>query len=219
MNLIKINLLPYREMEEQKKKKQFQTIMVIGAAAGLVAAGLIYSSLAGMILNQQGRNESLQAGIATLDKELEEVKTLNEQKRNFLERRQRIAELDNKRFEGARIIDTLNQLVPDGAYLLSLKGDASKNLVSNQYAITGKAISDNKVAVLMTALPSTGIFEQPELVKIEKTDDGQQFILNALLLEQKVIVPDAVGGGASVSSGAAAASVTSTPATSASGGK
>ena len=206
-------------MEEQKKKKQFQTIMVIGAAAGLVAAGLIYSSLAGMILNQQGRNESLQAGIATLDKELEEVKTLNEQKRNFLERRQRIAELDNKRFEGARIIDTLNQLVPDGAYLLSLKGDASRNLVSNQYAITGKAISDNKVAVLMTALPSTGIFEQPELVKIEKTDDGQQFILNALLLEQKVIVPDAVGGGASVSSGAAAASVTSTPATSASGGK
>ena len=219
MNLIKINLLPYREMEEQKKKKQFQTIMVIGAAAGLVAAGLIYSSLAGMILNQQGRNESLQAGIATLDKELEEVKTLNEQKRNFLERRQRIAELDNKRFEGARIIDTLNQLVPDGAYLLSLKGDASRNLVSNQYAITGKAISDNKVAVLMTALPSTGIFEQPELVKIEKTDDGQQFILNALLLEQKVIVLDAVGGGASVSSGAAAASVTSTPATSASGGK
>ncbi|MDK4675805.1 PilN domain-containing protein [Kingella kingae] len=83
MNLIKINLLPYREMEEQKKKKQFQTIMVIGAAAGLVAAGLIYSSLAGMILNQQGRNESLQAGIATLDKELEEIKTLNEQKRNF----------------------------------------------------------------------------------------------------------------------------------------
>lgn len=219
MNLIKINLLPYREMEEQKKKKQFQTIMVIGAAAGLVAAGLIYSSLAGMILNQQGRNESLQAGIATLDKELEEIKTLNEQKRNFLERRQRIAELDNKRFEGARIIDTLNQLVPDGAYLLSLKGDASKNLVSNKYAITGKAISDNKVAVLMTALPSTGIFEQPELVKIEKTDDGQQFILNALLLEQKVIVPDVVGGGASVSSGAAAASVTSTSATSASGGK
>lgn len=219
MNLIKINLLPYREMEEQKKKKQFQTIMVIGAAAGLVAAGLIYSSLAGMILNQQGRNESLQAGIATLDKELEEIKTLNEQKRNFLERRQRIAELDNKRFEGARIIDTLNQLVPDGAYLLSLKGDASKNLVSNKYSITGKAISDNKVAVLMTALPSTGIFEQPELVKIEKTDDGQQFILNALLLEQKVIVPDVVGGGASVSSGAAAASVTSTPATSASGGK
>ncbi len=74
MNLIKINLLPYREMEEQKKKKQFQTIMVIGAAAGLVAAGLIYSSLAGMILNQQGRNESLQAGIATLDKELYEIR-------------------------------------------------------------------------------------------------------------------------------------------------
>ena len=106
MNLIKINLLPYRELAEQRLKKQFLWIMIIGAIAGVVAAGLIYLALLGMVENQLGRNESLQTGIAGLDKELEEIKTLNEQKRNFLERRQKVAELDNKRFEGARIIDT-----------------------------------------------------------------------------------------------------------------
>ena len=128
----------------------------------------------------------------------------NEQKRNFLERRQKVAELDNKRFEGARIIDTLNQLVPDGAYLLSLTGDASKNIISNQYTITGKAISDNKVAMFMTALPSTGVFDPPELLKIEKTNDGQQFSLKALLLENKVVIPDSEGPSASAPASSAA---------------
>ena len=98
MNLIKINLLPYRELEEQRLKKQFQVIMIVGAMAGVAAAAVAYFALLGMVENQLGRNESLQTGIAGLDKELAEIKTLNEQKRNFLERRQKVAELDNKRF-------------------------------------------------------------------------------------------------------------------------
>ena len=200
MNLIKINLLPYRELEEQRLKKQFQVIMIVGAIAGVLAAAAVYATLLGMVENQLGRNESLQTGIAGLDKELAEIKTLNEKKRNFLERRQKVAELDNKRFEGARIIDTLNQLVPD----LSLTGDASKNIISNQYTITGKAISDNKVAMFMTALPSTGVFDPPELLKIEKTNDGQQFSLKALLLENKVVIPDSEGPSASAPASSAA---------------
>ena len=204
MNLIKINLLPYRELEEQRLKKQFQVIMIVGAMAGVAAAAVAYFALLGMVENQLVRNESLQTGIAGLDKELAEIKTLNEQKRNFLERRQKVAELDNKRFEGARIIDTLNQLVPDGAYLLSLTGDASKNIISNQYTITGKAISDNKVAMFMTALPSTGVFDPPELLKIEKTNDGQQFSLKALLLENKVVIPDSEVPSASAPASSAA---------------
>ena len=204
MNLIKINLLPYRELEEQRLKKQFQVIMIVGAMAGVAAAAVAYFALLGMVENQLGRNESLQTGIAGLDKELAEIKTLNEQKRNFLERRQKVAELDNKRFEGARIIDTLNQLVPDGAYLLSLTGDASKNIISNQYTITGKAISDNKVAMFMTALPSTGVLDPPELLKIEKTNDGQQFSLKALLLENKVVIPDSEVPSASAPASSAA---------------
>lgn len=199
MNLIKINLLPYREMEEQKKKKTFQNIMLFGFVAGIAGAGAIFALLAGLIENQQGRNDSLQAGIATLDQELVEIKSLNEQKRNFLERRQKVAELDNKRFEGARIIDTLNQLVPDGAYLLALRGvvASNKNIVSNKYIITGKAISDNKVAMFMTALPSTGVFDSPALLEIRKTDDGQLFNLGATLIEQKVIIPESSGSAAS----------------------
>ncbi|WII92286.1 PilN domain-containing protein [Kingella negevensis] len=186
MKLIQINLLPYREMEEQKKKKKFQLIMAAGALAGIGACAAIYLGLTGLMINQESRNESLQAGIKELDKQLTEIKELNKQKQSFLARKLKVEELDHKRFEGAYIIDTLNQLVPEGAYLAKIQAAAATGKNSNTYSITGKAISDNKVAMLMTALPSTGIFEAPKLISIKKTDNGQEFVLEADLVEQKV---------------------------------
>ncbi|MCG7656832.1 PilN domain-containing protein [Wielerella bovis] len=195
MNLIKINLLPYREIQEQKQKKRFAVIMGIGAAAGLALCGMIYLGLEGMISRQDSRNESLQAGLKVLDKDLAEIKELQKQKQNFLARKLKVEELDHKRFEGARMIDTLNQLVPDGAYVSSIKSNSRGDgaAISTDYTIIGKAISDNKVAMFMTALPSTGVFEAPQLVDIKKTDDGQQFTLKTVLVEQKVAsVPESV---------------------------
>lgn len=186
MNLIKINLLPYREILEQKQKKQFQLVMAFGVIAGGVAAFLIWGALAALITNQESRNEELNAGIKELDAQIVKVKDLQAQKQSFLERKQKVEELDNKRFEGARIVDTVNQLVPDGAYLTSIQniGGSDAN-ISNTYTLVGKAISDNKVAMFMTALPSTGVFDTPKLDSINKTDNGQEFKITANLLEQK----------------------------------
>lgn len=186
MNLIKINLLPYREILEQKQKKRFQLVMAFGVAAGIGAAFLIWGALAGLITNQEGRNEELNAGIKELDAQIVKVKELQEQKQSFLERKQKVEELDNKRFEGARIVDTVNQLVPEGAYLTAIQNvGGSDATISNTYTLVGKAISDNKVAMFMTALPSTGVFDIPKLDSINKTDNGQEFKITANLLEQK----------------------------------
>ena len=79
-------------------------------------------------------------------------------------------------------------MVPDGAYLTELKGgDSNNGQLSKEYLLVGKAISDNKVAMFMNALPSTGVFEQPELVGIEKSDDGQKFTLKSVLVENQII--------------------------------
>lgn len=190
MNLIKINLLPYRELQEQQQKKQLQQIMLLGAIIGVGLAILVYTTLATAINNQNSRNESLEAGIKQLDSEIAEIKKLNEQKRNFLARKQKVEELDIKRFESARVIDTLDQVTPEGTYLVSLRPDSKGNKNSatgnDAYIINGKAISDNKVALFMTALPSTGVFEQPELLSIKKGNDAQEFSLSAKLVEQKI---------------------------------
>ena len=186
MNLIKINLLPWREQIEEKQKKSFQFVMVIGALAGVAASAFVWFFLDQIIGYQEGRNEALRNGIKELDVQIAKIKELDEKKKSFLERKQKVEELDNKRFEGARIIDTTNQLVPEGSYLLSIQsiGGSNENL-SNAYSLVGKAISDNKVAMFMTALPSTGVFDTPQLVSINKTDNGQEFTITANLIEQK----------------------------------
>ena len=211
MNLIKINLLPYREILEQKQKKQFQLVMAFGVIAGGVAAFLIWGALAALITNQERRNEELNAGIKELDAQIVKVKDLQAQKQSFLERKQKVEELDNKRFEGARIVDTVNQLVPDGAYLTSIQniGGSDAN-ISNTYTLVGKAISDNKVAMFMTALPSTGVFDTPKLDSINKTDNGQEFKITATLLEQKKLTATQSSVSAESTATSASASAAST---------
>jgi len=211
MNLIKINLLPYREILEQKQKKQFQLVMAFGVIAGGVAAFLIWGALAALITNQESRNEELNAGIKELDAQIVKVKDLQAQKQSFLERKQKVEELDNKRFEGARIVDTVNQLVPDGAYLTSIQniGGSDAN-ISNTYTLVGKAISDNKVAMFMAALPSTGVFDTPKLDSINKTDNGQEFKITANLLEQKKLTATQSSVSAESTATSASASAAST---------
>jgi len=211
MNLIKINLLPYREILEQKQKKQFQLVMAFGVIAGGVAAFLIWGALAALITNQESRNEELNAGIKELDAQIVKVKDLQAQKQSFLERKQKVEELDNKRFEGARIVDTVNQLVPEGAYLTSIQNIGGSNAsISNTYTLVGKAISDNKVAMFMTALPSTGVFDTPKLDSINKTDNGQEFKITANLLEQKKITTAQSSVSAKSTATSASASAAST---------
>ncbi|MFC2292716.1 PilN domain-containing protein [Kingella oralis] len=211
MNLIKINLLPYREILEQKQKKQFQLVMAFGVIAGGVAAFLIWGALAALITNQESRNEELNAGIKELDAQIVKVKDLQAQKQSFLERKQKVEELDNKRFEGARIVDTVNQLVPDGAYLTSIQNiGGSDAVISNTYTLVGKAISDNKVAMFMTALPSTGVFDTPKLDSINKTDNGQEFKITANLLEQKKVTATQSSVSANSTATSASASAAST---------
>ena len=211
MNLIKINLLPYREILEQKQKKQFLLVMAFGVIAGGVAAFLIWGALAALITNQESRNEELNAGIKELDAQIVKVKDLQAQKQSFLERKQKVEELDNKRFEGARIVDTVNQLVPDGAYLTSIQNiGGSDAVISNTYTLVGKAISDNKVAMFMTALPSTGVFDTPKLDSINKTDNGQEFKITANLLEQKKVTATQSSVSANSTATSASASAAST---------
>lgn len=185
MNFIKINLLPYREIREAKQKKQFQTMMAIGGLAGAAVAALIYMTLSKAIENQEARNATLNEGIKALEGKLATIKELEQRKYNFLERKRKVEELDQKRFEGARILDSLNQIVPDGSYLIALKGlDGKGSKQGNEYEIIGKATADTKIAALMAALPSTGIFDIPELVEIQKAEDGQHFTLKSVLVEQ-----------------------------------
>ena len=170
--LIQLNMLPYREEQDKQKKAQFTRLMIF---SGLIGVGLLvftYVSLSGLILNQESRNQQLTAGIEQLNIQIKEVETLEAEKRDFLARKAKVEELENKRFEAARMIDSLNTVAPEGVYLTGIK---AKDV--STYTLSGKATSDSKIADFMRVIPSTNVFGQPSLDSINKVESVQEFEL------------------------------------------
>ena len=189
MDLIKINLLPYREELNQKKKQKFNVLM---AASGIIGIGLAVVAFLGInqaISAQESRNAFLEGEIKILDTAIAEIASLKAEKEDFLAKKQKVEELQSKRFEGAQIIDTLNQLIPEGVFLISVSSSNEKN-----YEIKGKASSDNRIAMFMKSLPSTMLLEQPELLEIKKTDNGQDFVIKSDLITPQNKILDAGAG-------------------------
>ena len=172
----KINLLPYREEIKQRKKQQFNILMLSALLVGVGLSVLAYVSINSAISNQESRNQFLETEISKLDTDLGEIKKLQQEKENFLAKKQKVEELQEKRSQAAYIIDTLNVLTPENTYLTAVNAENPST-----YTITGRAMSDNKIAMLMRALPSTGVFSQPELLSIKKNDNYQEFTLRVLL--------------------------------------
>ncbi|EMS2810002.1 PilN domain-containing protein [Neisseria gonorrhoeae] len=175
-NLIKINLLPYREEMNKRKQQQFKTLMYGAVLTGVAAVAATYLFIDNMINKQSEKNTLLEISIAHLDTELSEIQKLKQEKDAFLIKKNKIGELQIKRLQAAKILDSLNEAVPESTYLTSL--DA---VTADSYRLSGRTSSDNRVAAMMRAMPNTGIFKQPELLSIKKNNSHQEFTLQATL--------------------------------------
>ena len=184
IELTRINLLPYREEIKQRKQQQFKVLMLGAFAVGLGLAAATYLGIDSAISNQEGRNNFLQTEIDRLDRELGEIDKLQQEKEAFLAKKLKVEELQEKRYQAAYILDSLNTLTPDNTYLTALEAESPTS-----YKISGRAISDNKIAVMMRSLPSTGIFLQPELLSIKKVDNYQEFTLKSSINQVNTPAP------------------------------
>ena len=184
IELTRINLLPYREEIKQRKQQQFKILMLGAFAVGLGLVAATYLGIDSAISNQEGRNNFLQTEIDRLDRELGEIDKLQQEKEAFLAKKLKVEELQEKRYQAAYILDSLNTLTPDNTYLTALEAESPTS-----YKISGHAISDNKIAVMMRSLPSTGIFLQPELLSIKKVDNYQEFTLKSSINQVNTPAP------------------------------
>ena len=82
----KINLLPYREEIKQRKKQQFNILMLSALLVGVGLSVLAYVSINSAISNQESRNQFLETEISKLDTDLGEIKKLQQEKKNVLRR-------------------------------------------------------------------------------------------------------------------------------------
>jgi type IV pilus assembly protein PilN len=162
--MIRINLLPHREEARKQRRQQFYTLL------GLVAllAGAVWfvghTFIGQKISSQDAANDFLKREIAVLDKEIAEIKRLQEQTQSLLSRKQVIESLQSNRAETVHVFNELGKQIPEGVFVRTVKQSGSR------IQLLGYAQSNARVSQLMRNLDASPIFEKPDLVEIKTAD-------------------------------------------------
>ncbi|OQW82867.1 MAG: fimbrial protein [Proteobacteria bacterium ST_bin16] len=159
--MIRINLLPHRELKRKAQQQQIAILAGVAGFLGIAAVWSVYAMIDGEIENQNARNQFLQSRIAVLDTEIAEIRNIKTQTQELLSRKLVVETLQNSRSEVVHLLDQLVRLLPDGVYLQSVK--------QNDQIITliGYAQSNAWVSMLMRNLESSPWLESPLLVEIK----------------------------------------------------
>jgi type IV pilus assembly protein PilN len=171
-----INLLPWRQALRQRRKKEF----VIGIAAAIALSALVtllaHLTVSSMIDTQYRRNDLLKAEIAQLDKAIEQIVALEEQKARMIARMEVIERLQASRPEVVKLFDQVVATLPEGVYLTSLQQTGRK------IEFNGVAQSSTRVSAFMRNLDASETLSAPDLKVIQTGKDaspGSQFTLFA----------------------------------------
>ena len=157
--MIRINLLPHREHARAARTRQFNFMAVGVIVLGAFLIFLVHSYFANSIDAQAQRNKYLEGEIAKLDKEIIEIKGLQEQIQSLLARKQVVENLQSNRSMVVHLLDQLVRLLPDGVYFKGVK--QTGNVVNLQ----GYAQSNARIATLIRNLDSSPFLEAPDLVE------------------------------------------------------
>jgi type IV pilus assembly protein PilN len=172
----RINLLPWREAQRKERKMAFMAALGGAFLCALVATGAVYMLYTAMIDAQQRRNEMLQTQIQILDRQIEEINSLEKTKRQFIARMEIIEKLQRSRPEVVHLFDQIVKTLPDGVYLTSVTqtGDHLK--------FTGVAQSSTRVSTFMRNIDSSLWMKNPSLEVIESKPGafGSAFTLDAV---------------------------------------
>jgi type IV pilus assembly protein PilN len=173
--MIPLNLLPHRAERRRAQQRQFAFMAVFAAFLGVVIVVLVHGIFSQRIDFQTRRNAYIEAEIAVLEKQIDEIKRLKEQTQALLARKRVVESLQSNRTESVRLLDQLVRQLPDGVFLKSVKQ------VGPKVNITGYASSNARVSTLMRNFDASAWLESATLIEIKSAKVGSQ-ILNEFSL-------------------------------------
>ncbi|MEQ8857089.1 MAG: PilN domain-containing protein [Pseudomonadales bacterium] len=167
--MARINLLPWREWERERKRKEFLGNLAgvfVGAIVLVLAAGWY---LDGEIENQQSRNGFLEREIAVLDEKILEIQNLQKTRDELLARMRVIQELQGNRPVIVRIFDELVRTLAKGVHFKKL------DMKGNRLTVDGVAESNNRISSLMRNLDNSDWFASPNLKTIKEDPKNVEY--------------------------------------------
>lgn len=181
--MIKVNLLPHRQIRRAERQREFGLMASLVAVAMAAILFLSWTYINAQIKAQQARNQRLQDEMLLLDKEIAVIGNLKEQIQHVLERKQIVEGLQSDRNQAVQILDELARQLPEGVYLKSIKQ------LQDEIELKGVADTNARIAGLVHNLSSSALLHSPNLVEIKATTNQQEqkqyeFVLKVSLRQE-----------------------------------
>ncbi|OGV77149.1 MAG: fimbrial protein [Methylotenera sp. RIFCSPLOWO2_02_FULL_45_14] len=159
--MIRVNLLPHRQIRREARQREFGLMAIFTAIAASAIVFMGYTVINGQVETQLERNQRLDAAIVKLDKEIADIKDLKDQISAMLERKQVVENLQTNRSQAVVVFDELSRQLPEGMYLKSVKQQG------NVITIEGVADTNARVATLVRNFNTSNWLESPVLIEIK----------------------------------------------------
>ncbi len=188
--MVRINLLPHREIKRAEKQREFGLMAVFTAVLALAIIFLGWTYLGAREQTQQERNTRLEQAIAQLDIEIADISELKDQINNVLERKRIVENLQTNRSQAVVVLDELARQLPEGLYLKSI------NQAGDVISMQGVADTNARVATLVRNLEASEWLEKPVLIEIKTSTVNNKkrndFTMNVNLKAQQIEAKDKV---------------------------
>lgn len=144
--MILINLLPHREVAQQRATQAFYYVLAGCVVVGLVLAALAHFWFDYQVQDQSERNQYLRQSIAQLDEKITEIASLEQEITALHERQKAVEGLQTNRNTPVHMLNELVRRMPEGVYLMSLRQNGQT------VEVQGSAQSNERVSQLLHAL-------------------------------------------------------------------
>lgn len=177
--MIRINLLPVREVEREAGRRQEARLVYLSVALVVVILGGVEIGSRMRLKPLKTEYAKLQADIVALDKKAIELTKLETERKDLEEKLKTIATLEAKKVGPVSVLADLADSAPDQVWLLEFKES------SGLATISGLGLDDQTIANFMRNLGASPYFDGVDLVETAQSEqDGVQlkrFVVNARL--------------------------------------
>ncbi|NLR75074.1 MULTISPECIES: PilN domain-containing protein [Leeia] len=165
--MIRLNLLPHRELRKAAQTRQFYILTAFTLLAALGGAFAVYQYLVDQVTYQEARNGYYRQENDKLSKQIVEIDKLKEERETLLSRKKVVEDLQVSRSEVVQLLDSLAKLTPEGIMLTSIKQ------TDTTVDLTGNTISNARIATFMQNIQSSSMLANPTLIQITGGDAGK----------------------------------------------
>lgn len=147
--MARINLLPWRQEERERRNKEFLTLVVAVTLLALLSAFATWSYFNNELEEQRDANDRITQENSRLDAVLTEIDTLEQRREDIISRMQVIQDLQGRRPIPVHLWDDIAKAIPPALYINNLKRE------DDLLTFTGLADNPNVVSSLIRNLDSS----------------------------------------------------------------